>query len=259
MSSSQPVIAALFFFVMMLMSCAIIATFNRLRARRRMALILPLNQLQPGLQQQQEMPARGLRTASPETPVGTEVRRAWQLPPDFNLSAAEEAAMAARIEQFLATQQRISEMQQADEERALAHAVESSLSSQSSAVQLSVEEKAVEKALEVHAYMRAGPHKTPTPFQPAITRGGAPDSRAQDSIVSSVLALPTQKWSDVREGKTAPEDEECALCMEPFTQSDEVRVLKCRHYFHTKCIDQWLVVQQKSKSRSCPLCQISPI
>ena len=77
---------------------------------------------------------------------------------------------------------------------------------------------------------------------------------SQASIVTSVLALPTQKWSDVRE-PSGVDDEECALCMEAFGESDEVRVLTCRHYFHTKCIDQWLVVAQQSKSRSCPLCQ----
>lgn len=124
-------------------------------------------------------------------------------------------------------QQRIAEMQLADEERALAHAVESSLSSNPSQPQRTVEERALQQALEA-------------------------------SIVTSLLALPTQPWSAVRE-PTKSEDEECALCMELFAESDEVRVLKCRHYFHTKCIDQWLVVGQSLKSRSCPLCQHSPI
>lgn len=82
--------------------------------------------------------------------------------------------------------------------------------------------------------------------------------RAQDSIVTSVLALPTQKWSAVRDPKNA-DGEECAMCMETFAEEEEVRVLKCAHYFHTKCIDEWLVVGQRSKSRSCPLCQHSPI
>ena len=72
--------------------------------------------------------------------------------------------------------------------------------------------------------------------------------------MSSVHALPTQQWSAVREPKLS-EDEECALCMELFVDSDEVRVLKCRHYFHTKCITEWLVVGQRNKKRSCPLCQ----
>jgi len=77
--------------------------------------------------------------------------------------------------------------------------------------------------------------------------------------VSSVLALPTQLFANVREPSKGAEDEECALCMELFVEADEVRVLRCRHYFHTKCIDQWLVVTQKSKPRSCPLCQVNPI
>lgn len=81
----------------------------------------------------------------------------------------------------------------------------------------------------------------------------------QASIVTSVLALPTQKWCDVREPNASADDEECALCMESFAESDELRVLKCRHYFHKACIDEWLVVGQKSKSRSCPVCQNSPV
>ena len=79
------------------------------------------------------------------------------------------------------------------------------------------------------------------------------DGLRRELQASSVLALPCQKWTAVRE-PNAGDDEECALCMESFVESDEVRVLKCRHYFHTTCIDQWLVVSQKSKSRSCPLC-----
>ena len=78
-------------------------------------------------------------------------------------------------------------------------------------------------------------------------------------MVESVLALPVHPWSKVREGdKKDDEGEECALCMEPYKPDDDVRQLRCKHYFHRECADQWLVVQQKGKSRSCPLCQRSP-
>ena len=85
---------------------------------------------------------------------------------------------------------------------------------------------------------------------------------AQASVVESVLALPIQTWSKVRETddkKEGDDAEECALCMEPYKPDDEVRQLKCKHYFHKECADQWLVVQQKSKNRSCPICQSNPI
>lgn len=42
--------------------------------------------------------------------------------------------------------------------------------------------------------------------------------------------------------------------MELFEADSEVRTLQCKHYFHTECIDRWLVVGQQSKTRFCPLC-----
>ena len=84
-----------------------------------------------------------------------------------------------------------------------------------------------------------------------------PPHGAQASIVSSVLELPTQRWSALAEHWQ--EDEECIMCMEPYADTDEVRVLKCRHYFHTACIDKWLVIEQQKKSRSCPLCLKAPV
>jgi len=45
---------------------------------------------------------------------------------------------------------------------------------------------------------------------------------------------------------------ECAICMEEFNDADEVGELDCdkRHYFHTKCIEEWIKVKME-----CPLCK----
>lgn len=42
----------------------------------------------------------------------------------------------------------------------------------------------------------------------------------------------------------------CAICLGAFKRRQELRLLPCKHFFHQKCIDQWL------KQRCvCPLCR----
>ena len=103
--------------------------------------------------------------------------------------------------------------------------------------------------------------RTPHLLVPCASR---PSSQA--SIVSSIRALPTKKWSAASKEKNGgdgteddDEEEECSLCMERFEEPDEVRLLKCGHYFHTECIDKWLVVGQQLKPRSCPYCNDSAV
>lgn len=45
-------------------------------------------------------------------------------------------------------------------------------------------------------------------------------------------------------------DSDCLICMDEFVVNDEVIRMSCRHFFHHKCISEWL----KDKS-SCPLCR----
>ncbi|KXS13305.1 hypothetical protein M427DRAFT_58831 [Gonapodya prolifera JEL478] len=50
----------------------------------------------------------------------------------------------------------------------------------------------------------------------------------------------------------APEDvPECAVCLDAFVKRDYVRELPCRHRFHAKCVDRWLL----DVSALCPLCK----
>ncbi|XP_060582016.1 RING finger protein 215-like [Ruditapes philippinarum] len=46
----------------------------------------------------------------------------------------------------------------------------------------------------------------------------------------------------------------CAICLEKFFLKQKLRVLPCGHYFHTKCVDPWLV-----RSHTCPLCKLNVI
>ena len=45
--------------------------------------------------------------------------------------------------------------------------------------------------------------------------------------------------------------ESCAICLEFLEDDDDVRELRCRHYFHQPCIDQWLTARRGQ----CPLCK----
>lgn len=48
--------------------------------------------------------------------------------------------------------------------------------------------------------------------------------------------------------------EDCSICLEVLPTSEnkmaEIKVLRCRHAFHTKCVDTWL-----ERNGNCPLCR----
>ena len=78
--------------------------------------------------------------------------------------------------------------------------------------------------------------------------------------------LPTYWWvgNGGRAGRTVgwggPQRcQHCVLCMEGFEDGVSIRRLPCGHYYHTECIDQWLIVAQASQRRSCPLCKADPV
>ena len=41
----------------------------------------------------------------------------------------------------------------------------------------------------------------------------------------------------------------CPICLEKFVGNRPIRVLPCRHRYHSDCVDDWLV-----RRRRCPLC-----
>eukprot|EP00055_Hartaetosiga_balthica_P005375 m.15657 g.15657 ORF g.15657 m.15657 type:complete len:416 (+) comp4507_c0_seq1:153-1400(+) len=59
------------------------------------------------------------------------------------------------------------------------------------------------------------------------------------------------KAYSIQDGEDAPT---CAICIEDFQADDAIRVLPCRHEFHSACVDQWIVEHD-----TCPLCKDNSI
>jgi hypothetical protein len=49
-------------------------------------------------------------------------------------------------------------------------------------------------------------------------------------------------------------EEVCSICIENMKTDHKLKILKCNHYFHEKCIMEWL-----KNSEVCPLCRCSDI
>jgi N-acetylneuraminic acid mutarotase len=70
--------------------------------------------------------------------------------------------------------------------------------------------------------------------------------------VELIQRLPTEIYSghDLEIGAEEDIDNQCAVCMDDYNQGDELRILPCRHRFHSECVDPWL-----KQNKSCPLCK----
>jgi hypothetical protein len=70
------------------------------------------------------------------------------------------------------------------------------------------------------------------------------------STIGAVKALETPDGSDdLPSPSVNPIGTECVMCLVDYCAGDTVRVLNCRHVFHTHCIDEWL-----QRNRTCPCC-----
>lgn len=73
-----------------------------------------------------------------------------------------------------------------------------------------------------------------------------------DSGVEQVFidTLPVFLYGSIRGLKDSAD---CAVCLNEFVNEDKLRLLpKCKHAFHTECIDTWLL-----SNSTCPLCRRS--
>ncbi len=56
-------------------------------------------------------------------------------------------------------------------------------------------------------------------------------------------------------------DDNCIICLSPFQNGDRLRVLPCKHRFHTSCIDKWLsgsFSYDGCHTGVCPTCKTLP-
>ena len=83
------------------------------------------------------------------------------------------------------------------------------------------------------------------------------DLRARDLLKSIINAHAYYKMWRERMAATMleplAEESKCAICLEDCPAGSTVRVLlRCRHSFHSECVETWL-----RKSETCPLCRQS--
>lgn len=42
----------------------------------------------------------------------------------------------------------------------------------------------------------------------------------------------------------------CIICFDDYCKNEEIKLLPCKHFYHNKCINDWLNISQ-----TCPLCR----
>jgi hypothetical protein len=72
-------------------------------------------------------------------------------------------------------------------------------------------------------------------------------AQAQNSARKAICKLKVKIY---KLPKGSHERENCAVCLELYSNNDIIRILPCRHEFHKNCVDPWLKLKQ-----TCPLCK----
>ncbi|NXK83407.1 RNF43 ligase, partial [Amazona guildingii] len=60
---------------------------------------------------------------------------------------------------------------------------------------------------------------------------------------------PAARWDSASTCSSAPV---CAICLEEFSEGQELRIISCSHEFHRECVDPWL-----QQHHTCPLCMFN--
>lgn len=70
---------------------------------------------------------------------------------------------------------------------------------------------------------------------------------------AEIESIPILRFTQPKKGGNLDRDKvECPICLVPFKEGDELRLLFCLHRYHKKCGDEWL-----RKKTTCPLCSFN--
>jgi len=61
------------------------------------------------------------------------------------------------------------------------------------------------------------------------------------TLSRSSLEKHAPRWRVIDDPGGFAEQKSCCICIECFVEGDSVRTLPCKHNFHAKCIDRWLL------------------
>ena len=64
---------------------------------------------------------------------------------------------------------------------------------------------------------------------------------------TDIHQLPTRRLENLEH---LGEQTKCLICLEEFADGDELKTLPCLHFYHQRCVDQWL-----RTDNSCPVCK----
>jgi len=64
---------------------------------------------------------------------------------------------------------------------------------------------------------------------------------------SDIAALPTRTLADTT---GLGEQTKCLICLDDFSDGDEIKTLPCLHIYHQACVERWL-----HTDNSCPVCK----
>lgn len=65
--------------------------------------------------------------------------------------------------------------------------------------------------------------------------------------------IPEVSFNDISKYISTEISEKCSICMDKFNQTDIIKILPCKHYFHKNCVAEWLT----KYNHICPLCRQS--
>jgi len=81
------------------------------------------------------------------------------------------------------------------------------------------------------------------------------EAKAERFISAFKKVSQTYKGKRVK-SKSTGLGETCSICISSLKRNQNAKRLCCEHIFHSKCINKWCSVQQKSKLCStCPICR----